>query len=73
MVGVPNKKLDGVPVGQVRVLDVKPGTNLLLQSAGETHGQEDEKFGVSVAVSPDGETIYGGASMANLVRVYGEI
>eukprot|EP00579_Thalassiosira_antarctica_P010298 CAMPEP_0201917752 /NCGR_PEP_ID=MMETSP0903-20130614/7044_1 /ASSEMBLY_ACC=CAM_ASM_000552 /TAXON_ID=420261 /ORGANISM="Thalassiosira antarctica, Strain CCMP982" /LENGTH=1593 /DNA_ID=CAMNT_0048453865 /DNA_START=41 /DNA_END=4822 /DNA_ORIENTATION=- len=70
VVGVPNKKLDGVPVGQVQVVDVKPG-NLL--SAGEMYGRDGEKFGVSVFVSSEGTLVYGGASMANLVRVYGDI
>jgi len=68
VVGVPNKKLEGVPVGQVQVLDVGSGN---LVSAGEMYGRDGEKFGVSVSVSSEGKFVYGGASSANLVRVYG--
>mmetsp|Transcript_18531 Transcript_18531/g.29976 ORF Transcript_18531/g.29976 Transcript_18531/m.29976 type:complete len:600 (+) Transcript_18531:43-1842(+) len=68
VVGVPNKKLDGVPVGQVKVVDVKSGE---LVSAGEIYGRDGEKFGVSV--SSMGTLVYGGASGANLVRIYGDI
>jgi len=70
VVGVPNKKLDGVPVGQVQVLDVNSGN---IVSAGDMYGRDGEKFGVSVSVSYEGKLVYGGASMANLVRVYGDI
>jgi len=68
VVGVPNKKLDGVHVGQVQVVDVKSGE---LVSAGEIYGRDGEKFGVSV--SSMGTLVYGGASGANLVRIYGDI
>ena len=70
VVGVPNKKLDGLPVGQVQVLDVQPGR---LQPAGDVYGRDGEKFGVSVTVSYEGKLVYGGATEANLVRVYGEM
>ena len=70
VVEVPNKKLDGLPVGQVHVLDVQPGR---LQPAGDVYGRDGEKFGVSVTVSYEGKLVYGGATEANLVRVYGEM
>merc|ERR1712085_145645 len=70
VVGVPNKRLDGISVGQVQVVDVESG-NLL--SAREMYGRDGEKFGVSVSVSPKGKMVYGGSLEANLVRVYGYI
>lgn len=70
VVGVPNKKLDGVHVGQVQVVDVKSDN---IASAGDIYGRDGEKFGVSVSVSYEGKLVCGGASSANLVRVYGDI
>ena len=69
VIGVPNKQLDKVPVGQVQVVDVTTGSMI---SAGDLYGRDGEKFGVSVSVSYQGELVFGGASMANLVRVYGD-
>jgi len=70
VVGVPNKKLDGVPVGQVQVVDVNTGS---LIAAGDMYGRNGEKFGVSVSVAYGGELVFGGSSVANLVRVYAEL
>ena len=70
LVGVPNKKLDEVPVGQVKVFDVNSGKVI---SKGEMYGRDKEKFGVSVSVSYEGDLAFGGASMANLVRAYGDL
>jgi hypothetical protein len=70
-VGVPNKKLDGLSVGQVQVVDVSTSGNL--RSAGHIYGRDSDMFGVSVAASYDGKLVYGGASAANLVRIYGDI
>ena len=69
-VGAPPERLDGVTVGRVRVLDVRPGYTL---PAGDMYGRDGEKFGVAVAVSHEGELVLGGASAANLVRAYGEM
>ena len=69
VIGVPNKQLDEVPVGQVQVVDVNTGS---MVAAGDMYGRDGEKFGVSVSVSYQGELVFGGASMANLVRVYGD-
>ena len=68
IVGVPNKKRDGLPVGQVKVIDVKNGT---LTTVVEMYGRDGEKFGVSVSISHHGRLVFGGATAANLVRVYG--
>merc|ERR1711957_324442 len=70
VVGVPNKRLDGIPVGQVQVVDAESG-NIL--SAGKMYGRDGERVGVSVCISFDGNLVYGGASAANLVRAYGYI
>jgi hypothetical protein len=70
VVGVPKKQISGEIVGQVKVLNVGYGA---LTPAGEKYGQSGEKFGVSVAISNNGKRFFGGATDANLVRVYEEI
>jgi len=68
VVGAPNKMLNGVPVGQILIMDIDQ-TGLV--SKGELFGRDGEKFGVSVGVSKNGRFVLGGATMANVVRVYG--
>eukprot|EP01082_Thalassiosira_pseudonana_P011571 g10775.t1 g10775 contig4:2530771-2537514(-) len=68
--GVPNKLLNGVTVGQIQVRDVING---VLVPAGDLYGKDGEKFGVSTAISYDGRLLFGGATDANLVRVYGDL
>ena len=68
-VGAPNKNIDNIPVGQVQVIDVRNNNTL---PAGEILGRQNEKFGVSVATSSEGKLIFGGASLANLVRAYAQ-
>ena len=70
VVGIPNKKLDGIPVGQLRVANVKSGS---ITNAGDVYGLEGEQFGVSVSISNEGKLIFGGAPEANLVRAYGGV
>ena len=69
-VGAPNKNIDNVPVGQIQVIDVRNNNTL---PAGEMLGREDDdKVGVSVSISSEGKLIFGGASLANLVRAYAQ-
>ena len=70
VVGVPKKQMDGEIVGQVQVFNVGDGT---LTPAGDKFGLYGEKFGVSVAISNNGKRFFGGATDANLVRVYEDI
>ena len=70
VVGVPNKKLDGISVGQLRVANVNSGS---ITKAGDVYGLEGEQFGVSVSISSEGKLIFGGAPEANLVRAYGGV
>lgn len=70
VVGMPKKLLDGQIVGQVQVFNVGSGT---LTPAGGKYGLYGEKFGVSVAISNNGKRFFGGATDANLVRVYEDI
>jgi len=67
LIGAPNKKLDNVHVGQVRVFDVNSDG---FKSAGEMHGLVTENFGTSVSISYNGMFAFVGASNHNLVRVY---
>ncbi|KAL7473084.1 hypothetical protein ACHAXS_013487 [Conticribra weissflogii] len=68
VVGAPNKMLNGVSAGQILIMDIFPSG---LVSTGELFGRDGEKFGVSVGVSNNGRFVLGGATMANVVRVYG--
>jgi hypothetical protein len=70
VIGMPKKLLDGEIVGRVQVFNVGSGT---LTPAGGKYGLYGEKFGVSVAISNNGERFFGGATDANLVRVYEDI
>ena len=69
-VGVPNMKVQGVTVGQVKVVDILSDGIL---SAGAISGRDGENFGASVSVSSDGRLIFGGSPKTNLSRVYGDI
>ena len=70
VVGAPNKKLNGVRVGQARVFDVVDEDGI--ESAGDIYGLDGENFGVSVSLSYNGMFAYVGASTHNLVRVYAD-
>jgi hypothetical protein len=70
IVGVPNKMVDGVSVGQIQVVDISYDG---LVSAGAISGRKGDKFGASVSVSYDGRLVYGGSPKTNLIRVFGEI
>lgn len=70
VVGIPNKKLDGISVGQLQVANVNSGS---ITKAGDVYGLEGEQFGVSVSISNEGKLIFGGAPEANLVRAYGGV
>ncbi len=70
VVGVPKKQLDYKTVGQVQVYNVKTEA---LTPAGGKYGLDGEKFGVSVAISNNGKRFFGGATEANVVRVYEDI
>jgi hypothetical protein len=66
LIGAPNKKLDDVRVGQVRVFDHNWDR---FESAGEMYGLVTENFGISVSISYNGIAFIG-VSNHNLVRVY---
>ena len=70
VVGVPKKQIDGEIVGQVQVFNVGSGA---LTPAGGKYGLSGEKFGVSATISNNGKRFFGGATEANLVRVYEDI
>jgi hypothetical protein len=70
VVGVPNKLTNGLPAGEIQVIDVDSGSFV---SSTEISGGAGEDFGVSVAISYDGRIVYGGATEGNLVRVLGEL
>ena len=65
------KKQDGPSVGQIQVVDISIEGGLA--PAGQISGRDSDKFGVSVAASYDGKLVYGGASAANLVRIYADL
>jgi len=69
LVGVPNKKFEGVRVGQVRVFDVFSDS---IESAGDIYGLVGENFGISVSLSYRGMFAFVGASNHNSVRVYAD-
>jgi hypothetical protein len=69
LVGVPNNKLEGVRVGQVRVFDVFSDS---IESAGDIYGLVGENFGISVSLSYRGMFAFVGASNHNSVRVYAD-
>lgn len=69
-VGVPNKKVEGVTVGEVHVVDI---TSDGLVSAGVISGRDGENFGASVSISHDGMLVYGGSPKTNLIRAFGEM
>jgi hypothetical protein len=69
-VGVPNKKVEGVTVGEVQVVDI---TSDGLVSAGVISGRDGENFGASVSISHDGMLVYGGSPKTNLIRAFGEM
>lgn len=70
LVGVPNKLTNGLPSGELLVIDVESGS---VVSTSELSGNAGEDLGVSVATSFDGRILYGGATSGNLVRVFGEL
>ena len=70
VIGVPKKQRDYKTVGQVQVYNVETET---LTPAGGKYGLDGEKFGVSVAISNNGKRFFGGATEANVVRVYEDI
>lgn len=69
-VGVPNMKIEGATVGQVKVVDISSDG---LVSTGAISGSDGENFGASVSVSSDGRLIFGGSPKTNLSRVYGDL
>jgi len=69
IVGVPNKLLNGLPAGEIQVLDLIDGS---LKQTAQIIG-DSQDFGVSVAISYDGRLVYGGAALGDLVRVFGEL
>ena len=70
VIGVPKKERDYKIVGQVQVYNVETEA---LTPAGGKYGLDGEKFGVSVAISNNGKRFFGGATEANVVRVYEDI
>lgn len=70
VIGVPKKQRDYKTVGQVQVYNVETEA---LTPAGGKYGLDGEKFGVSVAISKNGKRFFGGATEANVVRVYEDI
>ncbi len=69
LVGVPNKKLEGVRVGQAQVFDVFLDC---IESAGDIYGLIGENFGISVSLSYRGMFACVGASNHNSVYVYAD-
>lgn len=70
VVGVPHRLTNGLPSGEVQVIDVNSGS--LLPTA-EINGDAGEDLGVSIAISHDGRIVFGGTTADNLVRVFGEL
>ena len=70
VIGVPNKQTNGLPSGQVQIVDVTSGS---LLSSADINGKTGEDLGVSVAISYDGRIVYCGATSGNLIRVLGEL
>lgn len=70
IVGVPNKLLNGLPAGEIQVIDLIDGS---LKQTAKIMGDPGQDFGLSVAISYDGRLVYGGAALGDLVRVLGEL
>ena len=70
VLGVPNKLCNGLPCGQIQIIDLKDESPVL---TADIYGDAGGGLGVSVSVSYDGRMVYGGMPGSNLVRVLGEI